>query len=811
MQAEAGHQQGGAAGDAHHCHEEALFVEEQVAGGDLVGELQPPPHRADVLQQDALAGLGGLGQHQAGGLLPQLGPAGVQGGQQGAGHRRPRGQQAVVPVEGGQQFGQVVHDVVGAEDDAGEQLHADEHAHRAARQTGGQGVEDVLGGDLAAGVAQGLHGAHLAPLFLHHAGHGGQRHQRRHQEEEHREHRGDGGDLVGVVAVAGKAGVVAAVAQHPLALFDLAHFALGVQNFLFAVGQFLLGLGLGVLVFLFAVEELLPAFLQFGQPVLILPARIQQLFIRLREGLFGGGDGVVQFLLLGLELGPAVGKLLAPGVDLGLLFVQRRQRRVQGGALVRQRLQARFQLVQLFQLRRVEALGQGGRKAHQRLHLPDGGDGGFVRLVGGVDGGQTVLDEQGIDLGLHHGPEGGLALAQLVQLGAARVQLLLGVVQLLLGVQDLFLGVGDLLLVAGQQKVELVLVGVQLRLAVVYFHLGVRQLLLRVRQFRPAVLELLLRVGQFLFGLGLLVVVFRPGVVQLGFGIVDDLVVAGLHPLVLDGLKAVHHRAHLVLVGCGEGVQLPRALHREVEGGVVVHVEAGLGGIGEQVDGAGAGVGVFGLHREIGRRAHGAHHGEGLGQRVGDVLVVLGLVHRQHVPDGGDGAGKILGQAHGDLAGGRGHPPVHKGQLVELLLLGQAFFGDALKPGGQALAALAGEHQVHVPGGHDPFHPFHRPHGGQVLVGEALGGLYLDVIEVGLPAVGVGGKAHVHRRSQQAGEEAHAQRHDGKDGHKAGEACAHGAQDGLPVGTVQQRLFTTRSVPPAWGWDSSRWRWPARS
>ena len=216
-------------------------------------------------------------------------------------------------------------------------------------------------------------------------------------------------------------------------------------------------------------------------------------------------------------------------------------------------------------------------------------------------------------IGLYHGPERILTGLQLLQLGPAFIQLGLAFVQLGPARLDLGVTVSDLLFVAGQHQIEFVLGVVQFRLAPVDLQLGVRQLLLRVRQLGPAVLQFLLRVGQFLLGLRLFLFVFRPGVVQFGLGLADDLVVAGLHPLVLDGLKALHHSVHLVLVGGGEGVQLFCALHREVEGGVVVHVKAGLRRIGEQGDGAGAGVGVLRFHREIGGGAHRAHHREGLG------------------------------------------------------------------------------------------------------------------------------------------------------------------------------------------------------
>ena len=110
---EARHQQGGAARNAHHCHEKALFIQEQVAGRYLMGKTHAPPDGADMLQQNALARFRRLWQHQAGGLFTQFGPAGIQGGQQGAGNRSARGNGAEKRVERRFQNRQVVHDIVG--------------------------------------------------------------------------------------------------------------------------------------------------------------------------------------------------------------------------------------------------------------------------------------------------------------------------------------------------------------------------------------------------------------------------------------------------------------------------------------------------------------------------------------------------------------------------------------------------------------------------------------------------------------------------------------------------------------------------
>ena len=65
LDGKAAHEQHRAAQDAEDRHEEARLVAEQVARRHLVEERHAAPQRADALEQDALAGLRGLGAHEA--------------------------------------------------------------------------------------------------------------------------------------------------------------------------------------------------------------------------------------------------------------------------------------------------------------------------------------------------------------------------------------------------------------------------------------------------------------------------------------------------------------------------------------------------------------------------------------------------------------------------------------------------------------------------------------------------------------------------------------------------------------------------
>ena len=319
--AKAGDQQGRASGNAHHRHEETLFVPEQVSSRDLAGELQPAPHRRDVLQKNPLAGLGGLRQHQLSGHLPHFRGAGPQRHRQGTQNHGQRGHQGEGDVKGRQNLRHVIHDVVGVNDDIGEQPAAYCQTDDAARNAGNGGVNQVFGGDFRCGVAQGLQGAHLLALLLHHAGHGGQGHQSRHQEEEQGEHRGNGGNLVGVGVIAGKAGVVGPGVDVPLAFFNFSDFAFRVCQFLLRVGKLLLGLRVALVVVSPAAFKLLTALLQLHKSLVVLGLGVVQLGLSAGEFRLSCLDALLELGRAGVQLSLAVVQshlLILQGLSLGV-------------------------------------------------------------------------------------------------------------------------------------------------------------------------------------------------------------------------------------------------------------------------------------------------------------------------------------------------------------------------------------------------------------------------------------------------------------------------------------------------------------
>ena len=350
-------------------------------------------------------------------------------------------------MKGREDFRHVVHDVVGVDDDIGEQPGAHRQADDAARDAGHGGVEQILPGDFGGGVAQGLQGAHLLALLLHHAGHGGQGHQGGHQEEEQREHRGDGRDFVRVGIVAGEAGVVRPGVDVPLALLNLPDFALRVGQFLLGVGELLLGLLIALVVVVPALLDFLGGGFQLGQAVVVLGLGVVELCLGAGELRLGRLDALPQLggALVQLGLGAVQGGLLAlQGLALG---VQLRLAGVQlglGGLVLAQALlvlgQARLILgvallpggqgggsVRALGGQGVEALLQGGELLPQLrggcLQLGDEGQGPGVA---GVRYGQARRGRR-LEQRL-------LALGQAVQLGFGGVQLGLRGVQLCLGI-----------------------------------------------------------------------------------------------------------------------------------------------------------------------------------------------------------------------------------------------------------------------------------------------------------------------------------------------------------------------------------------
>ena len=172
------------AADAQQHHKQALFVSQDVADGDLVQEGHPAPDKPDPLQQDALARLGGLGAHQTGRKQLQLRVTGEPGGPHGAnkrcgqGNRRHHGVKVVA-----QTAAELVEHGVALPDALWEDPCPQHKAEDGAQQGRRPGVGDIFPGDGPVGVAQGLEGADLSALLIHHARHGRDTNQGSHQEE----------------------------------------------------------------------------------------------------------------------------------------------------------------------------------------------------------------------------------------------------------------------------------------------------------------------------------------------------------------------------------------------------------------------------------------------------------------------------------------------------------------------------------------------------------------------------------------------------------------------------------------------------
>ena len=169
--AKARHQQRGAAGYTDDRHPETLFVAQQVAAGDLPAKGQPPPQRGDALQQDALAGLGGAGQHQGGGILLQGGAAGQRCD---ADRQHDKGAACKKCLPQPPRCGDgrhVVHHRICGPDDGRERLEPDRQPEHRARCRRRKGVEQILLHDGCVRIAERLQGADLQALLLDHAGH----------------------------------------------------------------------------------------------------------------------------------------------------------------------------------------------------------------------------------------------------------------------------------------------------------------------------------------------------------------------------------------------------------------------------------------------------------------------------------------------------------------------------------------------------------------------------------------------------------------------------------------------------------------
>ena len=368
-------------------------------------------------------------------------------------------------------------------------------------------------------------------------------------------------------------------------------------------------------------------------------------------------------------------------------------------------------------------------------------------------------------------------LLGVLQLGAALVQQALAVGQLRLaalvfglGVQQrlpaflhLGLTVGDQLFVVLYlgQAVGVVLLAVQILL------LAVGQLLAAVRQFLGGV-------GQLLVGLGLAVVIFLPAVVDLGLGLAHHLVVTGLAAHLIDGLHPVGHRIHQRAVLVVKAVQAGGALHRQIGFGVIVGGKRCVRHVQNHLHGAAAHAGRLPLKRKIVGIVHDAHHGEGgLVHGVAQIFVVR--VQRQRVADVVAAVQRVHAGLHHTLVGVLRPAAVGQGQPVDDVL--------PFRVGGQGvhtadqLAAVLLHQQV---GGFAALHLCHAVHLLQrrhVVLGQAQGGHHTQVKQVAAVQVLLHGILHVRGGGQQPCQEAHTQRHNGKNGDEPAFASLEGAQN----------------------------------
>ena len=268
-QAEAGEQQGRAAGNADERHEKALFIAEQIAGCHLVGKLHPLPDEADPLQQNALARRRGLGPHKLCGAALQRASQRPQRGRQNGQQDQHGGDQRIGRVAGGDQTGHLIHELISVAEHSGEEEKPDRQTEAAAKQAGGHGVGKIFQGNGAGAVAQGLQRADAAPVLVDHAGHGGGSHQRCHQEEEHREDLGDGLDLFRVALVINIALVALASGQHiPFWILDLCDLVLRVPQLLVCIGDLFFKFLLAAFIVGPAVVQRLSGVCQLGQSVM---------------------------------------------------------------------------------------------------------------------------------------------------------------------------------------------------------------------------------------------------------------------------------------------------------------------------------------------------------------------------------------------------------------------------------------------------------------------------------------------------------------------------------------------------------------
>ena len=247
--AEAGHQQGSTAADAQQHHHQPLPVAEDIPNGHLVQEAHTLPQR-NPLNQQLLPCPGGLGANQLRRNLLQRPMAAVPAHRQhGKGIQGSDGQ-GHLPIKAQQNIGgDHQDDFIRLPQHNGKHNAAQDDAHGAAQNSAAAGIQQVFGNNGPIAVAQGLQGADLGTLLLHHTGHGGDAHQRRHQQEEGREHPGHTGHNIGVTVQGAIAHIGVPVQHIHLRVGNVLDFVPGILELLlclcqlrFGVREFLLGL-----------------------------------------------------------------------------------------------------------------------------------------------------------------------------------------------------------------------------------------------------------------------------------------------------------------------------------------------------------------------------------------------------------------------------------------------------------------------------------------------------------------------------------------------------------------------------------------
>ena len=328
--AHAGDQQRRAAADADDHHHQTLFVAKDVADGELVHERQPPPQRADALEQNALASLGRGGAQKLRRGEAQFAAHGEPRGPHRAEQRRSQRQRAHAPIKHQFDLGKAIHDTVRHPDDLGEDCGAKEETDDAADGGGAAGIEDEFAHDGARSVAHGLEYADLRALLIDHARHRGHAHQRRHHEEEQREDHGDALDDLRIALEAGVADVGGAVQHIDVRLVDLGDLfprvgdlAAGVGQFALGLHKFAVGLFAAILVFRDAVGKLHFGVLQFGAAlgqfalaILDLGKGVAQFGAAVADLAAGGGKLAARLLAAGLHLRKAGFQLRHGGLQL---------------------------------------------------------------------------------------------------------------------------------------------------------------------------------------------------------------------------------------------------------------------------------------------------------------------------------------------------------------------------------------------------------------------------------------------------------------------------------------------------------------